>query len=265
MMYIWKEWKEQSRGKGIWLSLSVVVLLSLFLLLQSRSFPSELGYQVFLFSLYQMCVYLLPLLSLFLASFAIMQEKEQKTLLILLTKKESYRQFFLKKSIAVQFVSLSIFIGWFFFFSLPSRLFLPFDLQSLMGFLLTVSILLIIFNQIGMLLGSICSTRMQLVGANIFTWFLLVFLIDLVFLYALPSVNKDNIFMFSILYFLDPLHTLSFYLETTLGLFSLNHLSRLMEKMVWMPPASFLVIDFVLLVLVTFELAIRFRSKGDKV
>lgn len=264
MTYIWKEWIEQSRGKGIWLSLSVVILLSLFILLQSHSFPSELGFQVFLTSLYHMSVYLLPLLSLFIASYAVMQEKEQKNLLILLTKKESYRKFFLKKSLAVQSVTLSIFTGWYFFFAIPIKFFLGFDLKSFLAFLLTTSVLLIIFNQIGLLLGSVCSTRLQLVGANIFTWFLLIFLIDLVFLYFLPSVNDQNIMVFSLFYFLDPLHALPFYLETTLGLFSLDHLSRLMDRMVWMSPGSFVGLNLIIWLLATFELAVWFHSKGDK-
>lgn len=264
MTYIWKEWIEQSRGKGIWLSLSVVILLSVFILLQSRSFPSELGFQVFLLSLYHMNVYLLPLLCLFIGSYAVMQEKDQKTLLILLTKKESYRKFFLKKSLAVQSVTLSIFIGWYFFFAIPAKFLLGFDLQSFLAFLLSISVLFMIFNQIGLLLGSICSTRMQLVGANIFSWFLLIFLIDLVFLYFLPSVNDQNIVVFSIFYFLDPLHTLPFYLETTLGLFSLDHLSRMMERMVWMSPIGFVGLNLVIWLVGTFELAVRFHSKGDK-
>lgn len=263
MTYIEKEWKEQSRGKGIWLSLGMVALVSLFILLQSRSLPAEEGFEVFLLSLYEMNVYLLPLLSMFLASFAIMQEREQKTLTILLTKKESYLSFYLKKSVAVQGITLGVFLGWYFIFALPMKLLLSFHAQSFLVFLVAVGSLLVIFNQIGLFLGSICNTRMQLVGANIFVWFFFVFFIDLAFLYFLPSVTNENIFAFSWAYFLHPLHTIHFYLETSLGLFSTEHMSRLMEKLVWMSPAKFLLVDLAVLptIFVTLGIWLRVRSE----
>ncbi|KIV54048.1 ABC transporter permease [Aneurinibacillus migulanus] len=264
MNYVWKEWKEQSRSKGLWLSLSMIVLLSFFLLLQSSSFPSEQGFQVFLMSLYDMTVFFTPLLSLFVASFAVMQEKEQKTLFILLTKKESYRTFFLKKSLAVQCVILLLFVGWYFVFALFMKFFLAFDSAAFLVFLAASLSLLVIFIQLGLLLGSICSTRMQLIGANIFVWFFFLFLADIIFLYSLPSISKENVTLFSVFFFFDPLHTLRFYLETSLYLFPLDHLSRLMEDMIWLAPAKFLLLDLLIWVLLSFEIAVILHSKGDK-
>lgn len=242
----------------------MIVLVSVIVLLQSRSFPPEQGFEVFLLSLYEMNVYLIPLLSLFLASFSIMQEKENKTLMMLVTKKESYGSFLLKKSIAVQAVTLLVVIGWYFVFALPMKIFLVFHVAAFLAFLLATLVLLLVFNQIGVFLGSVCSTRMQLVGANIFTWFFLVFLLDLGFLYSLPSVSYDNVKVFSLFYFLDPLHTLHFYLETALGLFPLDHLSRLMQKMVWLAPAKFLLLDFVIWSALAFGLAVGLRSRGER-
>lgn len=261
-MYIWKEWKELSRGKGLWLSLSMAMIISLFILWQSKSLPSDQGFEVYLLSLYEMNVFLIPLLSLFISSFAVMQEKEQKTLMILLTKKESYRSFFLKKSIGVQFITISVFLCWYFALAFPMKFMLFFDVSSFFVFLLTFLTLLFIFNQIGLLLGSICENRMQLVGANIFTWFFFIFLLDLLFLYILPMINEENITAFSVFYFLDPLHTLHFYLETALGLYPLDHLSRLMKKMVWLPPKHLLWITFLIWSIVSFELAVRLKSRG---
>ncbi len=264
MTYIEKEWKEQTRGKGLWLSLCIVALVCTGVLLQSRSFPAEQGFEVFLLSLYEMNVYLLPLVSLFLASFAILQEREQKTLTILLTKKESYYRFLWKKSVAVHGVLLAVFTGWHFVFALPMKWLLPFHLGSFLAYLITVLALLAMFTQMGLFLGSVCHTRMQLVGANIFVWFFFVFFLDLGFLYVLPAVTTDNVWLFSLLYFLDPLHALHFYLETSLGLFPLEHMSRLMQKFVWWPPAAFVGLDLLVWVAVTFGLAGWLRVKGER-
>lgn len=265
MNYIWKEWKEQSRGKGIWLALSMLILLSLFILLEARSLPSEHGFTVFLLSLYEMNVFILPLLSIFIASFAIIQEKELKTLMILTTKQESFHSFLFKKSIAVQTVILGVFVSWYFLFALVMKYFFYFNSRHFIAFLLSVIFLVIIFNQIGLFLGSVCKTRMQLIGANIFAWFLFIFLADLLFLYVLPFVTYDNVQIFSSFFFLDPMHAIPFYLETSLGVFSVDHMSRLMEKMVWASPPLLLVINVVFWVALSFGLSVLLRGKGDRI
>ncbi|MEH6956716.1 ABC transporter permease [Neobacillus drentensis] len=262
MTYIWKEWKELSRGKGLWLALSMAMIISVFILWQSKSLPSDQGLEVYLLSLYEMNVFLIPLLSLFISSFAVIQEKEQKTLMIILTKKESYRSFFLKKTMGVQFITVLVFLCWYFVLAIPMKFLFLFDVSSFGVYLLTFFTLLFIFNQIGLLLGSICENRMQLVGANIFTWFFFIFLLDLLFLYILPLVNEENITTFSVFYFLDPLHTLHFYLETALGLYPLDHLSRLMKKMVWLQPKYLLWITLMVWSVLSFELAVRLRRRG---
>ncbi|MGO4888457.1 ABC transporter permease subunit [Anaerobacillus sp. MEB173] len=264
MNYIVKEWKELSRGKGLWLSIAMVALVSVFLLLEARTFPLEQGFEVYLLSLYDMNVYLLPLLSLFLSAFAIMQEKEMKTLMMVMTKKESYRSFLLKKSLSIHVITLGLFIGLYFIMAVPMKLYLSFSVTSFLTFLLTVIIYLLIFNQIGIFIGSICTSRMQLVGAAVFTWFFFIFLVDLIFLYYLPAVSYDNVTMFSVFYFLDPLHAIRFFFETSLGIFSLEYMSRLMEKLVWMSPAKFLLVNVIIWIIVAFELAVQLHSKGEK-
>lgn len=264
MNYIWKEWHEQSRGKGLWLGLAMVILTSFFLLMEARSYPDELGFDAFLLSLYDMNIYLIPIFGLFLSSFSIFQERELKTSMILLTKKESYRTLLFKKSLAIHGVIIGVFVTWYFVLAIFMKWFLQFQLSSFLSFVLTVIILLLIFNQIGLFLGSICHTKMQLIGAVIFTWFLFIFLIDLAFLQYVPSVSYENVKLFSWLYFLDPMHTLQLFLETSLGLFSLNNMSQIMEKMIWMKPWKFLLIDTVLWVVIFFESSILFRRKGDR-
>ncbi|GAX91394.1 ABC transporter permease subunit [Effusibacillus lacus] len=264
MTYVWKEWKEQSRGIGMWLSLGMVMLASVFTLLQSRTLPAEQGFEAYLLSLYDLNLFLIPLLSLFLASFSLLQEKEQKTILILLTKKESYRSFLWKKAMAVQFITLAVFAASFVLLAVPAKFVLAFDGKGFLAYLIATFSLLLIFNQIGMLLGSVCTSRLQLVGANLFAWFLFLFLTDLAFLYWLPGVTRESIRLLSVLYFLIPMHTIRLYLESSLGLFPLDQLSGLMQKMIWLSPLQFLLINLVLWTALPFELAVRFHRKGEK-
>jgi ABC-2 type transport system permease protein len=261
-MYILKEWKEESRGVGIWIALAVSCTASMFILVQSRSFPPEQGFEAMLLSLYEMNLYLIPLLSLFISSLSIISEKEQKTLMIFLTKKESYRGFLLRKSIAVQTVLIGIFTVWNFVLALPMKFIQPFHLKSFLAYLIATIVLLFIFNQIGLLLGSFCNTRLQLTGTVIFSWFAFLYLLDLVFLYMLPTETKNTIQLFSAFYFLDPLHTIYFYLENALGLLSLNHLSKIVEQMVWMSPNYYLLTILLIWTVIPFELAVWFYRKG---
>jgi ABC-2 type transport system permease protein len=183
--------------------------------------------------------------------------------MIFLTKKESYRGFLLRKSIAVQTVLIGIFTVWNIVLAVPMKFIQPFHLKSFLAYLLAMIVLQFIFNQIGLFLGSFCNTRLQLTGAAIFSWFVFLYLLDLVFLYLLPSETKNTIQVFSIFYFLDPLHTIYFYLENALGLLSLNHLSKIVQQMVWMSPTYYLMIILLLWTVIPFELSVRFYRKGE--
>lgn len=260
MMYIWKEWHEQSRGMGLWIGIAMVLFISIFLMGEAKYYPVDLGFEAYLLSLFDMNIYFLPLFAMFLSSFSIFHEKELKTAMILLTKKESYVTFMLKKSVAIQSVIIITFIGGYFVIALMMKMLLPFHLDSYLHFLLTMTVFLLIFNQIGIFVGSICKTKMQLIASNIIAWFLFIFLIDLVFLQFLSSITLNNLRIFSWLYFLDPLHTLRFYLETSLGLFSLSHLSGMMEKFAFMEIWKFLLINAIIWPVLFFGLAIGLKS-----
>ncbi|MTW87597.1 copper ABC transporter permease [Virgibacillus dakarensis] len=263
MPYIWKEALEQTRGKGLWLGLAMIMLTSIFLIAEARSFPADLGFEALLLSLYDMNIYLLPLFAIFLASFSIFQEKELKTSMILLTKKESVITFIVKKSTAIQLVMITAFISAYFILALFMKAFLHFHLTSFFYFILVIVVFLLIFNQIGLFLGSICKTKMQLVGANILTWFFVIFLIDLAFLYALPAASFDNLRVFSWVYFLNPIHAMRFYLETELGLFGMTHMSQIMEKFVFIEPWIFLIINAFVWPLLFFALTVVFKNGGE--
>lgn len=262
-MYIWKEFLEQIRGKGMWLGLIVLIVASLFLVAEARSFPEDLGFEAMLLSVFDMNIYLLPLFVMFLASFSIFQEKELKTSMILLTKKESNLSFLWKKSLSIQLVIGSLFLGAYLVLAIFMKFFLAFHPSSFLEFLLAMLVFMLIFNQIGIFLGVAARTKMQLVGANILVWFFIIFLYDLIFLYFLPAVTLENLRLFSWLYFLDPVHTLRFYLETSFGLFSLNQMSRMMEKFVFMDIRFLLAINAVLWPTLFFSLSLLFRNGGS--
>lgn len=264
MPYIWKEWLEQVRSKGLWLGLAMLMLTSLFLIAEARDFPADLGFEALLLSLFDMNIYLVPLFAMFLSSFSVFQEKELKTDMILLTKRESTISFFTRKSIAIQFSMLATFLGAYFILAFFMIGFLSFHLISFFHFLVVIIAFLLIFNQIGIFLGSISQTKMQLIGINILTWFFVVFLVDIVFLQLLPMITFDNLRFFSWLYFLDPMHTLRFYLEVELGLFSMSHMSRLMENFVFMDAWIFLIINIIIWPLLFFVLAVLFQKRGGK-
>ncbi|HLS23181.1 MAG TPA: copper ABC transporter permease [Pseudogracilibacillus sp.] len=264
MPYIWKEWLEQVRSKGLWFGLAMLMLTSLFLVAEARSFPSDLGFEVFLLSLFDMNLYLIPLFAMFLASFSMFQEKELKTKMILLTKKESALSFIWRKSLAIQFSLLAAFIGAYLILAFFMIGFLSFHLVSFIHFLITLIVFLFIFNQIGIFLGTVSRTKMQLISLNILTWFFVVFLIDLVFLYVLPAITFDNLRFFSWLYFLAPMHTLRLYLEVHLGLLSMSHMSRLMEQFIFMDAWIFLLINAIVWPVLFFFASVFIERRGDR-
>src|SRR5690625_7806311 len=102
---------------------------------------------------------------------------------------------------------------------------------------------------------------MQLISVYLLTWFFVVFLIDLIFLYVLPAITFDNLRIFSWIYFLDPMHTLRLYLEVQLGMFSMSHMSRLMEQFVFMDACIFLLINALGCPLVFFRLSLFFVQR----
>src|SRR5690625_4091718 len=152
MLYFWTESLEQNRSKERWLGFAMLMLTSLFLVAEARSFPDDLGFEVFLLSLFDMNLYLIPLFAMFLASFSIFQEKELKTNMMLLTKKESNTSFIFRKSIAIQFSLLAAFVGAYFILAFFMIGFLSFHIMSFFHFIVGLIVFLVIFNQIGIFL-----------------------------------------------------------------------------------------------------------------
>ncbi|ABO67095.1 copper ABC transporter permease [Geobacillus thermodenitrificans] len=264
MSYIWKEWLELSRGKAFWLFFLLVVAASLSVLMSAKSLPAEHGLTIFLQMMFDMNAYIVSLLCLFFASFSVMQEKEQRTMVMIVAKSGSPWQFLWKKSAAIQLITMMMFVVWYFVLIIPAKFWFVFHLSYFLYFLLATVVLVFIFNQIGIGLGFACKTKIQLIGANLFAAFFFIYLYDFVLLYILPSVTYDNVHVFSLVYFLQPLHALRFYLETSLGMFSLDYLSRTMKKFFSFPPGALVALNMFVWGLGALVASMVWSRKGEE-
>ncbi|HJV31522.1 MAG TPA: ABC transporter permease subunit [Bacillales bacterium] len=261
MHYIWKEWKENIRGKGLWLSLSIIVLISLAILFRSSSLSFDKGFYVLLINLFDTIIYFIPILCLFIGAFSIFQEKEQKTLIMLLTKKEQYSSFLLKKSLGLYSVFLVPIVVWFFIYLLFMKFSFQIDMKGYFVFVVAIICLALIFLQMGAAIGSFSRSRMQIIGYTIFVWFYFFFLHDFMLLSYLPNVTYEKVKLFSAFYFLNPLEAVRMFLETSMGVYSFGHMSRLLEAFMWTKPGIFLLGSFAFWILVSYLTAIIFHRK----
>lgn len=261
MHYIWKEWKENIRGKGLWLSLSIIVLISLSILFRSPALSVDKGFYVLLINLFDTIIYFIPILCLFIGAFSIFQEKEQKTLIMLLTKKERYSSFLFKKSLGLYTVVLLPLLIWFFFYLLLLKFYFQIDMLGYLIFILAILCLAVIFLQMGAAIGSFSRSRMQIIGYTIFVWFYFFFLHDFMLLSYLPNVTYEKVKLFSIGFFLNPLEAVRMYLETGMGVYSFGHMSRLLQAFMWTNPWVFLVGCLCFWLVVSYFVAIIFNRK----
>jgi ABC-type transport system involved in multi-copper enzyme maturation permease subunit len=261
MHYIWKEWKENTRGKGLWLSLSIIVLLSVSILFRSTVLSFDKGFYVLLLNLFDTIIYFIPILCLFIGAFSIFQEKEQKTLIMLLTKKDNYASFLAKKSLGLYTVVLAPLLIWFFLYLLLLKFHFQLDIQGYFIFVLSIVVLALVFLQMGAAIGSFSRSRMQIIGYTIFVWFYFFFLHDFILLSFLPDVTHENVKLFSSAYFLNPLQAVRMFLETAMGVYSFGHMSRLLQAFMWTKPIFFLLGNLIIWFAVSFGTAIVFNGK----
>ncbi|WP_312476207.1 ABC transporter permease subunit [Neobacillus sp.] len=261
MHYIWKEWKENIRGKGLWLSLSIIVILTISILFRSTALSFDKGFYILLINLFDTLIYFIPILCLFIGAFSIFQEKEQKTLIMLLTKKDNYPSFLVKKSLGLYTVVLVPLIGWFFMYLLLLKFTFQLDIKSYLIFVAAIVLMALIFLQMGAAIGSFSRSRMQIIGYTIFVWFYFFFLHDFILLSFLPDVTYENVKLFSSVYFLNPLQSVRMYLETGMGVYSFGHMSRLLQAFMWTKPVFFLLGNLIFWLAVSFGTAIVFNRK----
>nr|WP_263324090.1 ABC transporter permease [Neobacillus sp. Marseille-Q6967] len=261
MHYIWKEWKENIRGKGIWLALSIIVLISISILFRSIALSFEKGFYVLLINLFDAIIYFIPILCLFIGAFSIFQEKEQKTLIMLLTKKDSYTSFLLRKSLGLYGVVLVPLLVWFFLYPLFLKFQFQLDIGGYFIFIISLVTMSLVFLQIGAAVGSFSRSRMQIIGYTIFVWFYFFFLHDFILLSFLPDITYENVKFFSTMYFLNPLQSVRMFLETGMGVYSFGHMSRLLQAFMWMKPVFFLLGNLLFWLAASIIIAIVFHRK----
>jgi ABC-type transport system involved in multi-copper enzyme maturation permease subunit len=261
MHYIWKEWKENIRGKGLWLSLSIIVLISISILFRSSVLSFDTGFYVLLINLFDTIIYFIPILCLFIGAFSIFQEKEQKTLIMLLTKKERYSSFLFQKSLGLYAVVLVPILIWYFIYILFLKFHFQIDMKGYLIFIVAILSIALIFLQMGAAIGSFSRSRMQIIGYTIFVWFYFFFLHDFMLLSYLPNVTYDNVKLFSIGYFLNPLETVRMFLETGMGVYSFGHMSKLLETFMWTNPNFFLLGNLFFWLIVSYLVGIIFHRK----
>jgi ABC-type transport system involved in multi-copper enzyme maturation permease subunit len=261
MNYIWKEWKESIRSKGLWLSLGIIIIVSLLMLSRSSDFSLDQGFYILLINLFEGLIYFVPILCLFLGAFSIFQEKEQKTLVMLLTRQESTLSFLGKKSLAIQLVLLAPIFVWFFIYLIPLKMNLVVDLRHYFLFLVALIGFMLVFTQIGVFIGSMSTSRMQITGIAVVVWFYFFFLHDFILLSVLPTITHDNVQLFSVAYFLNPIQAVRMFLESGLGLYSFGNMSRLLESFLWLSPTVFFGSNLLFWVGVSFALAVLLHRK----
>ncbi|MFD2446847.1 ABC transporter permease [Bacillus sp. CGMCC 1.16607] len=261
MYYIWKEWKENIRGKGLWLAMGIIALLSISMMYKSSVLAVDQGFYFLLLHLFDTLIYFIPVLCLFLGSFSIFQEKEQKTLIMLLTKRETFASFLWKKSVSIIVVFLNPVLIWFFIYLVPLKFLLILDVKSYLFFLTALCSVMIVFLMLGTFIGSISRSRMQIVGLTIFVWFYFFFLHDFMMLSFLEKVTYENVKLFSLFYFLNPFQAARIFLEGGIGVVSVGHMSKLLQNFLWANPAVFLLGNIVVWVMISYLLALIFHRK----
>lgn len=263
MHYIIKEFLESYRSKGIWIMMGILFLTSIFILSVAKSYPVELGFETFLLNLFDMNMLVLPILAILFSGLSLFNEKESRSMQILLTKKESKLSFLLKKTLAIHIVLIiSYLVLLFILFSL-SKLLLVVDFKAILIFVVSMSTLILICNQLGILIGKFSKTKLELMTFSIIAWFILVILLDLVYMFNIPRVNYDNASIFGFLYFIDPLHTIRLFLEEQLGLFSMNNLSALLTSVIKFRPTLYMGLTIVIWPIVLFLLTWLIPNRGD--
>ncbi|WP_414050931.1 ABC transporter permease subunit [Macrococcus animalis] len=263
MNYIIKEFIESYRSKGLWLMMFVIFITSIFILSASKSYPSDLGFATFLLNLFDMNMMILPIFAILISALSIFNEKESKSMAMILTKKDSMISFLLKKSVAIQIVMNLSYIVLALIIFVLAKLIIVIDLKDSLVFLVSVLALLLICNQIGIFVGMFSKTKLELMAYAIIIWFVLVFLLDLIFLYVIPFITYDNAKIFGIFYFLDPMHTIRIFLEHLLGLLSTANLSALMSDVIKLNPIIYMVLSIIFWPLLMFGITVLISRRGE--
>ncbi len=237
LVMIVKEWREYHRSSLLLMTVGLVVLSAWFVVFQYHGMNVSVSFRTGLVPIFQTSLYFLPLLAIFYGAFSMALEKSQRTLPILLARGMTVPQFVLRKFVSLFSVFLPTITLAYLIAMIPAKMvFENFDIREFAVFLFSVLLLSAIFITIGILLGTIINQKVTLVGYIIGVWLVLIYLADLLLMYWLPSVAMNEVFMFSVIYFLSPVHAVQYFLFVQLHIYQLSDLSAVYEQFIFESP-----------------------------
>lgn len=232
-----KEWKEFYRSSLFLMVILFVVLSSWFVLYQFRGVDVPVSFRTGLIPLFQTSVYFLPLLTMLYGAFSMVQEQNQRTLIMLTARGMTIPQFVLQKCLSLLAVFLPTIIFAYFISMFPAKIvFGTFSLPEFIYFLFAIVIICSIFLVLGVFLGALIQKKFKLIGATIGVWLALIYLFDLVLMYWLSAVSIDQVLLFSIIYFLSPINAVQYFLFVKLNVYQLSNLSVIYEQFTFQSP-----------------------------
>lgn len=179
-------------------------------------------------------------------------------------KKRYVYRLFIKKTIAVQTLLIIPIVAWFLIYLLPIKFLFEIDFISYGALIVSFICLTLVFTQLGMMIGSVSRSKMQIVGFAVAIWFYFFFLHDFILLSFLSDVSYDNVKFFSIVYFLNPISAARIFLESALGTYNFDHMSKLLQTFMWLKPGIFLLINVCFYMIVSFAIGVVFHRKEGK-
>ncbi|RYG73682.1 hypothetical protein EU245_05090 [Lentibacillus lipolyticus] len=237
MIMIAKEWKEFYRSALFIITAGMIIISSWFVLFPYGGMDIPVAFRTGIVSVFQVSVYLLPLLATVYGAFAMAEEKNQRTLPMLLARGMTIHQFVLRKYLSLVTIFAPAILAAYVIAMIPAKsVFTDFPLQEFVLFAVSTIFLAVIFIAIGMLLGSVIGQKLTLVGFIIGTWLAFIYFIDLLLMYWLPNIAMKDVLGFSIIYFLSPLHAVQYFLFTKLDVYEFSDTSVLYDHFTFQSP-----------------------------
>lgn len=262
MQFVLKEWKEMYRSKIIFSAVVLILVVSLLIARQMIGYNNEITFSQMSGPLFQANFYFIPLLAMIISSFSVQHEQLQKTLPILLTRYLSPNEFFIKKTVALQFIFCSNIAISYFFVIFFSKFFIQISIHDFFYFTLSMLFISIIYVQIGCFLGCITENRIQLLSYILIIWFLSLFVYDLILMYFVPTIQSSDVLLFSIFYFLSPINSVRYFLNVKLGMFDLESFPAIFDQFTFNSPSFILLLNMALFVGTFFGFGLRAIKKG---
>lgn len=264
LVMIAKEWKEFYRSSLLVITAALIVVSAWFVLFQYGTMEVPVAFRTGIVSVFQTSVYFLPLIATVYGAFSMVMEKNRRTLPIVLARGMTVQQFVLRKFISIFAIFLPTIIIAYIIAMIPAKaVFGSLTVKEFAVFLFSIMVLAAVFMAIGILLGSVISEKITLIGLIIGTWLTFVYLMDLVLMYWLPSVAMNDVLAFSIVYFLSPIHAVQYFLFAQLDVYRLSDLSALYEQFTFQSPWLVLIFNAILWIGLAIGISIYLLKRKD--